>query len=220
MAKALDLVGKKFGRLTVVSEAEKRYTKGGHSKRMWNCACDCGNKKILPTRNLTSGNTKSCGCYKKDRNVEHFTTHGMTKTRLYSIWISMKDRCYRETVLQYKDYGGRGITVCDEWLNDFQSFYDWAIANGYKENLTIERKNVNGNYCPENCCWITKAEQSRNKTNCHYITYKGETKTLSEWSRELGIDRECVRNQEKKLGSGEKAIEHILNSPKHKQKKK
>lgn len=214
----IDLTGGKFGRLTVVSEAERRRTKGGTSVRMWNCVCDCGNKRVLSSAALIGGNTKSCGCYKKEENARRCTKHGLTKTKLYSVWGTMKDRCYSENSPQYKDYGGRGIRICDEWRYDFLAFHKWAHENGYREGLTIERKNVDGNYCPENCCWIPRAEQSRNRTNCHYITYKGETKTLSEWSRELGIDRECVRNQEKKLGSGEKAIEHILNSPKHKEK--
>lgn len=138
-----DLKDKKFGRLVVVEEAERRRTSGGHSIRMWKCLCDCGNEKILPTHNLTSGNTKSCGCYKKNRNSESFTKHGMSETKLYRVWSSIKDRCFRESNRQYMDYGGRGITVCYEWKNDFQAFYDWSITNGYREGLTIERKDNN-----------------------------------------------------------------------------
>ena len=106
--------------------------------------------------------------------------------------------------------------MCDEWKNNFQAFYDWSISNGYTEGLTIERKDVNGNYCPENCCWIPKSEQPKNRRNSHFITYKGETKTLSEWSKELHIDRETVRLYEKRFGDGEKAINTILQSKRHK----
>lgn len=213
--KVKNLIGQRFGRLLVTNEAAKRRTKGGTSVRMWICKCDCGNITILSTGNLTSGNTKSCGCYKKDRNSQVFTKHKKTGTKLYRVWSNIKDRCLRENANQYRDYGGRGIVMCDEWKNDFQVFYDWAISNGYKEGLTIERIDVNGNYCPENCTWIPREQQSKNRRNCHYIFYKGETKTLSEWSRILHVDRECVRNWEKKLGSGEKAIEKVLSSPRH-----
>lgn len=108
--------------------------------------------------------------------------------------------------------------MCESWKDDFQKFHDWAIESGYREGLTIERKDVDGNYCPENCIWIPKADQSKNRRNCHFITYHGETRTLSEWSRELHIDRECVRNKEKELGDGALAIDAILNSPKRKMK--
>lgn len=214
----IDLTGKRFGRLTVIKEVSPHYSKSGVRMRMWECKCDCGNNRILSTSNITNGNTKSCGCLKKELLLSKNTTHGMSKTKLYSVWGSMKDRCFNENVSQFSDYGGRGISVCNEWKNDFQAFYDWAIGNGYKDGLTIERKDVNGDYCPENCCWITREEQSKNRRNSHFITYRGETKTLSEWSRELHIDRECVRNQEKKLGSGEEAIKAVLNSRKHKEK--
>lgn len=141
--------------------------------------------------------------------------HGKCRTRLYKIFSMMKDRCYNPKSAAYSYYGGRGIAICSEWLDNFMNFYNWAMANGYKENLTIERKDVNGNYEPDNCEWIPQSEQSRNKTNCHYIEYKGEVKTLSEWSRELHVDRGLVRKWEKVLGSGEKAIEYLLNSPNH-----
>lgn len=211
-----NLVGKRFGKLTVVACADTAYSKNGYSYKMWRCKCDCGNYKNISTGNLVSGNTKSCGCYRVERNVSVFTTHGRSKSKLYRVWASIKDRCYRQECAGFKDYGARGIRMCKEWKNNFQSFYDWAIANNYKDGLTIERKDVNGNYCPDNCCWIPKEQQSRNRRNSHFITYHGETKTLSEWSRELHIDRGSVRSKEKELGSGELAIEAILNSPRHK----
>lgn len=214
-----NLVGRRFGRLVVIEDSGTKRSKGGHTYRMWRCKCDCGNYKELSTGNLTSGNTKSCGCLKADRNSYIYTTHGESKSKLYSVWGTIKDRCYRENCKGYKNYGARGIRMCESWKNDFQKFHDWAMENGYREGLTIERKDINGNYCPENCIWVPRAEQSKNRRNCHYITYRGATKTLSEWSRELHIDRECVRNKEKELGDGAAAIDAILNSPRHKKRK-
>lgn len=211
-----NLIGQRFGRLVVIENSGTKRSKSGHTYRMWKCKCDCGNCKELSTANLTSGNTRSCGCLKADRNYYINTTHGKSKTKLYSVWGSIKDRCYRKCCKGYKDYGARGIRMCESWKNDFQKFHNWAMENGYRTGLTIERKDVDGNYCPENCIWIPKSEQAKNRRNCHYITYHGETKTLSEWSRELHIDRECVRNKEKELGNGELAIEEILNNPRHK----
>lgn len=214
----IDLIGKRFGRLLALEESERHYSKSGIGARMWKCKCDCGNIKTLSTSNLTTGNTRSCGCLKKELLIRSSTKHKMSKTKIYSVWGTMKDRCFNPNASQYSDYGGRGIKVCDEWADSFQAFYNWAMSNGYQDGLTIERKDVNGDYCPENCCWIERKLQARNRRNAHYVTYNGETKTLSEWSRELHIDRKFFRNKEKKLGSGEKAIISILNSPKHKQK--
>lgn len=219
MARLIDLTGKRFGRLVVLGYAGRERSRGGHSRSMWYCECDCGEPKTLSTGNLTSGNTRSCGCLKTDRNVEYFTTHGMSKTKLYSVWGTMKDRCYSPDSKGYQNYGGRGIEMCQSWKDSFKNFYEWAIKSGYKDGVTIERKDVNGNYEPDNCCWIPKADQSKNRRNCHYITYHGITKTLSEWSRELHIDRECLRNKEKELGDGELAIEAILASPRHKKER-
>ena len=113
----------------------------------------------------------------------------MSKTRLYRIWKAMKDRCYRKSNKHYHRYGGRGITICQEWQNDFQAFYDWAMANGYSDKLTIDRINNDGNYESDNCRWITNALQQSNKNNCQLLNYNGKTQTLSEWARELGINR-------------------------------
>lgn len=119
-------------------------------------------------------------------------THNKSTARIYDIWRAMKQRCYYKKNVCYKDYGGRGITVCEEWLHNFQAFYDWAMANGYEENLTIDRKDVNGNYEPSNCRWATNAEQATNKRNSRYIKYRGELKTLSEWSKVTGIDQKTI----------------------------
>ena len=131
---------------------------------------------------------KSCGCL--------YETHGQAKgehTRLYNIYHGMKKRCYNLMSKSYKDYGGRGIKMCDEWLSDFVSFYKWAVANGYKDNLTIDRIDVNGNYEPSNCRWATVTEQANNKRNNRFIQYKEEKHTIAEWSKILKIKRETIR---------------------------
>lgn len=140
----------------------------------------------------------------------HNCTHGLSKTRIYRTYHHMKDRCYRKTNKDYKHYGGRGIKICQEWLenNGFENFKEWAFENGYKDNLTIERKDVNGDYCPENCCWIPFKKQMANRTNQNIIEYKGETHYLSEWSEILGIRQDTLWRRIFKFGwSVDKAFE-------------
>lgn len=121
-----------------------------------------------------------------------FERHGMSGTRLWRTWNGMRSRCNIESSSGYKDYGGRGINVCAEWLENFTNFYDWAIKNGYTDELTIERREVNGNYEPSNCCWIPKSEQCKNRRNNRYIEINGVVKTLTEWSRESGIGMDTI----------------------------
>ena len=136
-------------------------------------------------------------------------THGLSKTRLYSILRNMKQRCYNPNNPRYNVYGAIGIKVCDEWLNDFKSFYDWAMSNGYRDDLTIERIDVNGNYCPDNCCWITNKEQQFNKHVNHFIEFNGKRQTITEWGNELNIDPNTIGTR---LSRGW-SIERTLTTP-------
>lgn len=128
------------------------------------CLCDCGKIFIAFKSNITSGHTKSCGCLRSKNARQLFTTHGKSGARVYRIWIEMIHRCYLKSDTNYHKYGSKGITVCDEWKNDFQAFYDWAMANGYSDELTIDRIDGKGNYCPENCRWTTYQQQNKNRT--------------------------------------------------------
>lgn len=183
MRKFIDLVDKKFGRLTVIKE----YGKNRHGLSKWLCKCDCGNEVIVWGNHLKAGNTKSCGCLQKEIARKNSTKHGCCKERIYTAWANMKNRCHNEKHPEYKYYGGKGVKVCEEWLHDFQSFHKWAMANGYAENLTIDRIDNNGNYTPSNCRWTTWKEQQNNRSNNALITYKEETKTLAQWAETTGI---------------------------------
>ena len=179
MAKFRNLVGQKFGRLTVIDRAENARC----GRTMWRCKCECGNEIVAFGLNISRGATKSCGCLYEER------AHRLSHTRLHRIWTGMKTRCTNPKHHEFHNYGGRGITVCDEWKNDFQSFYDWAISNGYADDLTIDRVDNNRGYSPENCRWITNNEQQNNRNCNRMITYNGKTQTLTKWADELGIKR-------------------------------
>lgn len=178
----IDLSGQKFNRLTVVEQIGR--SKDG--KVIWLCKCECGKYCKATTGGLKSGNNKSCGCLRKEAFTNR--THGLRYTRQYRIFHHMKDRCYNPNDSHYDDYGGRGIRICDEWLQDFKTFYGWSLKNGYRDDLTIERIDVNGNYEPSNCTWIKLEEQSENRRCNIRITYNGKTQNLKQWADELGMN--------------------------------
>ena len=206
MSKLKDLTGITFGRLTVIKRAENQ---GKYV--VWECECSCGNTVLVKAASLSSGNTKSCGCLKHEH--PYMITHGLSKHRLYSIWIGMKGRCYNPNDSKYKNYGERGIAICDEWKNDFKAFYDWSMNNGYEETLTIERIDVNGNYTPENCTWIPMLEQCRNTTKVRWIEYNGESKLLSDWAKDIGIDPETLSQRIEKWGINKAMTTPLLRRP-------
>lgn len=184
----------------------------------WECKCECGNIVIVRGSAITSGNTKSCGCKTNEYISNANKTHGETHTKIYRVWSNMKNRCYNKKTKRYEDYGGRGISVCTEWVNSYESFRDWAFANGYKEDLTIDRIDNNGNYCPQNCKWVTRYEQNINKRNNIEIAIDGETKCLSEWCFKFGINRSTVNTRVRMCGwTYEKALTTKINK-KHRRK--
>jgi hypothetical protein len=177
----INLTGKRFGKLTVIEYA-------GNKKHnsYWKCKCDCGNETDVMLNNLTRGMTKSCGCLRKQTTKERRFIHGMSDTSIHNTWMQMIERCENPNNHAYKNYGGRGIYVCIEW-HEFENFYNWAISNGYKEGLTIDRIDVDGNYKPNNCRWVDYQTQQRNRRNNRLITYKGKTHCLAEWEDITGI---------------------------------
>lgn len=196
-------IGDCFGYLTVISECEK----DKYSHKRYLCKCICGNETIVLKYQLTSGKTRSCGCLQKNIAKEIHTKHGLCYTSLYTVWKGIVQRCVNKSCDSYKNYGGRGITICDEWKNDFQTFYDWAISNGYKKGLEIERIDNNNGYFPQNCRFATHLEQANNKRNNIKISYLGRTLTVAQWARALNKDDKKIRQRIMKLKwSGEKAL--------------
>ena len=176
-------IGEKYGKLTII----KRLENVGYHK-YYLCQCDCGSQKRVRYQHLKDGKIKSCTCIRKAM----ITTHNMCHTRLNNIWRSMKQRCLNIKNTGYSYYGGRGIKICDEWLNDFQAFYNWAINNGYEEHLTLDRINTNGNYEPSNCRWVTKKEQANNTRKNRIIFYNDEVYTLSQLAEKLKVNKKSL----------------------------
>ena len=176
--------GDVFHYLTVIKRVEN--ANNGHSR--WLCKCRCGKETVVMSSHLKSGKIKSCGCWWQEKKHEYKKTHGFAhKERLYNIWRGMKNRCYTKSHARFPEYGARGITVCDEWKNDYLTFRDWAIHNGYTDKLTIDRINVNGNYEPTNCRWVSMYEQTRNQRTNKFLTYKGKTQIMKDWAKEMNL---------------------------------
>lgn len=191
--KFIDMTGRVYGRLTII----KRVPTPKHLRvTHWECKCECGNLIVTSRPNLITGHTTSCGCYAREliSGNKYRETHNESTTRLYYVWQNMKQRCYDESLENYKDYGGRGIKICDEWM-EYANFANWAKANGYKNNLSIDRIDVNGDYKPTNCRWVTMKQQNRNKTTTRYIELKGVKKSVGEWSEILNIPISTIINR-------------------------
>ena len=209
-----DLSGQQFGRLRVVHFVPKNERESPRKK--WLCKCECGNYIQTEAAKLNSGHTCSCGCLKNEykesiRNLNR--KYNCTNKRLESVYYSMIHRCYFPNDRSYHNYGGRGITVCDEWKDNFDSFAEWAFSNGYnpdakRGNCTLERLNVNKGYCPNNCCWITNKQQQNNRRDCHRIEYNNEIHTISEWAEKLNMSYSTLYNGILTYG---KTIEDYIN---------
>lgn len=182
--KLKDMTGRKFGRLTVLRFS---HMIGKHS--YWVCRCECGNSHTTRSDSLKSGAVKSCGCLNQEAKV---IKHGLSRTKIYHVWAAMKNRCTNPNDRNYHHYGGRGIQICDDWLNNFETFYKWAISNGYREGLEIDRIDNEGNYEPGNCKWVSRKDQCNNRRVNRKITFNGKTQTITQWAKETGINENTL----------------------------
>ena len=196
MSRKLDLKGKKFGALTVVEEAGR-----ANKYVLWRCVCDCGRETLVRSSQLARGEIKSCGCKAREYASVRETIHGDARTRLYKIWHSMLYRCENHKAASFSIYGARGISVCDAW-HDYLTFKNWALANGYNDALTIDRKDNDGNYSPENCRWVDRKTQARNTRRNVYLGGK----TLVELCEEHGAKYSRVYSRIKRGVPIEKAL--------------
>lgn len=205
MTKPLELQGQRFGRLVAISRAEN--SKAG--KTRWNCFCDCQIEVVCAASDLTSGHTTSCGCVHSEqiaeRNVSNIQ-HGMCNSGLYRTWAAMKSRCTDINQPAYKDYGGRGITVCPEWLENFESFKN-DMESSYQEGLTLDRKNNNEGYCKNNCRWATRKEQQRNRRNNVWINTPLGRMVASEAAERFRLSRNVIYQRIRKGWPEERLLE-------------
>lgn len=202
MGKYHDRVGEKIGRLTIIKRAQDHLGIDKKPRIMWECVCDCGNTVVVRGDSLNKHHTNSCGCLHKERVSElskrpefHEIKYGDSRERLRNIWYLMKYRCENTDSPAYKNYGQRGISVCDEWSNGDKGYFlfkEWALANGYDDSLTIDRIDNNLGYSPENCRWIDSNEQANNKRSNVYITHNGESLTVAQWARKLGLNKATI----------------------------
>ncbi len=191
-----DITGQTFGRLTALY----RIGKNKQNSAIWHCKCQCGKEIDVSLPVLQSRKSLSCGCLKKEKLIGRNTKHGLTNTRIYREWKAIKERCYRPTHEYYDYYGGKGIRVCEDWKNNFNNFYDWAINNGYQDDLTIDRKDNSEDYCPENCHWVTFKEQANNRTNNIVVNYNGTWLSINEVASILGKSYGYIYQHYRNLG--------------------
>lgn len=192
MKRIIDMTGQQYGKWLVLNIGTKRHP------THWLCRCECGTIRDIPRGNLIRGMTTNCGCEQRKKNKDRMSTHGESKTKLYGVWLAMRRRCYLPTDKGFKNWGGRGIKVCEEWRNDYQSFNEWSLSNGYKEGLTIERIDNDKDYSPDNCKWATRLEQGGNTRRVLHIEIDGLTRTVKEWSEISGISGKLIRGRIKK----------------------
>lgn len=192
----IDITGNRYGRLKVIN-----YAYSAKNQRHWVCLCDCGNITLPTTNSLKKGNTTSCGC--RARELTKKFNHDRRKYKmeyeknrpvLYYTWLNMCRRCNNPKMPDYYRYGGRGIKVCDEWL-DYSTFEEWAMNSGWEKGLTLDRIDNEGNYFPENCRWATRDQQANNKRTCIFLTYNGKTQTMAQWARECGVSSTTISNR-------------------------
>lgn len=197
--KLIDMTNERYGRLVVLKRADHNTNS---NKPLWVCKCDCGNIIETTRRRLVNGMTKSCGCYRIEFSRKQHTTHGLSKTsnknnRLYGIWSGVKDRCCNPNSKYWKRYGNRGITICDEWLSDFVTFYEWAISNGYSESLTLDRIDNDKGYSPDNCRWATYSTQENNRSNNVLFNIDDHIYTLAQLAKMENATRWQIENKYK-----------------------
>ena len=197
-----DISNQRFGRL-VAKEIEG---KNRYRHLQWSCVCDCGNKIIVSGTNLRNGMTRSCGCLQRETIKNIRLTHGMSGSKISAVRGSMIQRCHNPNSKRYKYYGGRGITVCEEWLANPKSFYTWAVENGYKIGLTIDRIDNNKGYYPDNCRWVSHRENCMNTRSNRYVTLNNDTKTIGEWCKSIGMSHTAVYRRWKDGWSLEEAL--------------
>lgn len=185
--------GTKFARYTVIEKTDQRES-GAY---LYRCRCECGTEKLITGTALRQGKVQSCGCLRKERQREAVVKHGDYKSRLYKIWDGMIQRCTNPNNKKYQYYGGRGITICTEWLNNYQAFRNWAIESGYDENAeqwacTLDREDTNGEYGPNNCRWVPQSTQMNNTSRCRIVTVDGVSRNMTQWAQELGVHRSSL----------------------------
>lgn len=199
--KFIDLTNQKFGRLTVLE-----YIGHKGKRNLWKCRCECGKITEVVTYHLTKNIVKSCGCLRTEKLIERSTSHNKRYSKIYNRWKGIKQRCLNPNQPSYINYGGRGITICDEWKNDFMSFYNWSMQNGYAEKLTIDRINNDGNYEPSNCRWVDRKTQNNNTRANHLLTYNGKTLNISQWANLYNLSYSCLKTRIRNGWSIEKAL--------------
>lgn len=204
MPKFIDITGNRYGKLTVINRSADHITPSGNRFTMWECTCDCGNTTVAYGNALKSGRMSSCGCsqylHSSDTARKNFSTHRHSNERLYKIWAGMIKRCENPNHIGYHNYGGRGISVCDEWRHDYMAFRTWSYANGYSDDLSIDRIDGNLGYSQDNCRWANKKTQNNNRRSNVYIEHDGLRLSRAEWADRLNVTYSFLR---KRLDKGQ-----------------